>query len=242
MSSCAGTHRKRAASWTKLGSIRLLMVLQSSPLKPPSITSITFFWISPHLNMLSLYRHCDGSGLKLENASILARAGIQCSCPQAFHSLKLARHLEGTSGLMQSLVIAGFVFDNKIYLKKQNLNILLFIANFLSPEHLPSASGQEVKRQQQKKSHFPFLSPCSAALYVSVSVCERLQILPAVGNVRPKSASGREALLLAGTKWAAPWLADCCYGSSRTCHCHLWLVGTKTRSSTILNEENVVVI
>jgi len=36
------------------------------------------------LNMLSLYRHCDGSGLKLENASILARAGIQCSCPPGF--------------------------------------------------------------------------------------------------------------------------------------------------------------
>ena len=181
-------------------------------------------------------------GWNLRMLQFLPERGSSVLVPQALHSLKLARHLEGTSGLKLSLLMAGFVFDNKIYLKKQNLNILLFIANFLSPGHLVSASGQEVRRQQQKNSHFPFLSPCSAALYVSVSVCERLQILPAVGNVRPKSASGREALLLAGTKWAAPRLADCCYGSSRTCHCHLWLVGTKTRSSTILNEENVVVI
>ena len=181
-------------------------------------------------------------GWNLRMLQFLPERGSSVLVPQALHSLKLARHLEGTSGLKLSLLMAGFVFDNKIYLKKQNLNILLFIANFWAQ----GTSFQQVVKKwednSKTNSHFPFLSPCSVALYVSVSVCERLQILPAVGNVRPKSASGREALLLAGTKWAARWLADCCYGSSRTCHCHLWLVGTKTRSSTILNEENVVVI
>ena len=101
----------------------------------------------------------------------LPERGSSVLVPQALHSLKLARHLEGTSGLKLSLLMAGFVFDNKIYLKKQNLNILLFIANFLSPGHLVSASGQEVRRQQQKILTFPFsLLALQLCMLVSLSV------------------------------------------------------------------------
>ena len=74
--------------------------------------------------MLSLYRHCDGPGLKLENPSIVL-------VPQAlYHSQKLDRHIEGTCGLNQSLVMLGLVFDNKIYLKKKIFKFFCLLETF----------------------------------------------------------------------------------------------------------------
>ena len=169
--------------------------------------------------MLSLYRHCDGPGLKLENPSIHARVLV----PQAlYHSLKLDRHIEGTCGLNQFLVMLGLVFDNKIYLKKKIFKFCRLLETFE-----PRTPRQQVVNKWKdngiKNPHFPFLSSCSAAWDFSVAACERLQVLRE-GNVRPKSASGREALLLAGTKRGESWLADCCYGSLS--HLQLWpLIG-----------------
>ena len=124
--------------------------LRGSP-QPPATTSIILSWISSHLYMLSLYRHCEGSVLKLEK-KLLPLAGIQLQLlpgssalvRPALHCLKLGQHLKSTCGLKQSLVIVGLVFVNKIHLKKYRMSQACRLLEAFWAQGSSSATGQQI--------------------------------------------------------------------------------------------------